>query len=194
MTTSIDHRLDSQNHPDFQLQALASRPIIRHLRLLVKSSSYPVTNELPYHAKTVAFNIILDSVSNVEDPVSLTALLDSPGQTLSSDIEQLLDLGLHQADRHGSRGIPIPALINHAKVETDNVAIFQDPFGRRNAMNYFIVHGNANTSGKPVVALESRLCAELFNPLFGELIDLAGAHPWLGHLDHLLEDLSHNSA
>lgn len=128
MTTCVNHRFDRQNHPHLELQALAFWPVIRHLRLLVEGSSYPVTNELPYHAKTMAFNIILDGVSNVEDPVSFTALLDPLGQALSSHVEQLLNLGFDRADRYGSRGIPVPALINDAKIQSDDVALFQDPF------------------------------------------------------------------
>ena len=92
MTTSIDHRFNSQNHSHFELQAFAFRPVVRHLRLFVKGSTYPVTNELPYHAKTKAFNIILDSVSNVEDSIPFAALLDPLEEPFSSDIEKLLNL------------------------------------------------------------------------------------------------------
>ena len=128
MTTSIDHRLNSYNHPHFKLHAFAFWAVIRHLRLFVKGSTYPVTNELPYHAKTVAFNIILDSVSNVENAVSFTALRDSLSQALSSYIEQLLDLWLYGANSHRTRRIAIPTLINDAKVQTYDVAAFQNPF------------------------------------------------------------------
>ena len=76
----------------------------------MERSTYTVTNELPYHAITEAFNIILDRVSNVKDPVPFAALLDSLAQALPGDIEQLLGLRLNLADRYGTRRIPIPTL------------------------------------------------------------------------------------
>ena len=128
MTPDIDHALNGQNHPHLQQQSLALGAVIGNLRLLVKRSSYPVTNELPYHAKTKAFNIILDGVSNVEDPVAFLALLNPLIEALTGHIEQLLDLGLHPSDRYRTRRIPIPTLISHAKIEADDIALSQDPF------------------------------------------------------------------
>ena len=85
MTSGIDHRFNGKNHPYFELRPTAFWTEIGDLRLFVKGLTYTVTNELPYHAKSEAFNIILDSVSNVKNPISFAALRDSALQTLFRD-------------------------------------------------------------------------------------------------------------
>jgi hypothetical protein len=75
--TGIDHRLNRQNHTGFESETFSTRPIVWDLRFLMECPAYSVADELPYHAVSKAFNILLHSVPNVENAISFTGFSDS---------------------------------------------------------------------------------------------------------------------
>src|SRR6266702_4257764 len=55
----INHGLDRENHPSFQLYPSSGQAVIGHLRTLVQVLSNTVTDKVTYYRKAFRFNIYL---------------------------------------------------------------------------------------------------------------------------------------
>lgn len=188
MTTQVNHGFDGEDHPHFELQPPVFLTEIRDLRIFVKSSSDTVTDELPYHAETKAFNIILDSQTNVENPIPFAALVDPSHHPLVRHFDELAGFLRDVSYGYCSSGVSIPPLMTNAKVQSHNVAVFQNSTIRRKTMNHFFVHGNTQRPGKSAVAFKCRLHTQLLAPPFGVPIQLSSRDPGARQKLELIEN------
>ena len=64
-------------------------------------------------------------------------------------------------DRESPRAVTVEPVDKRAHIDLYDVALFENPILRGNAMNDFIIDADAGTAGEAAVAEERRLCAAL---------------------------------
>src|SRR6266849_4928355 len=92
------HGLDGQHHAGLEGLSPPGLSEIRHLRLLVQRSAYPVPHEGAHHADAVALAVALHGLRDVADPVAHAALHDGLVEALAGDVQELLDPGRNGPD------------------------------------------------------------------------------------------------
>ena len=87
-----------------------------------------MTAELAHDAVVVGLGESLNRRRDVGDEVSRHGLLNRAIQALLGDFHELGDFGRNLADGNRHGGVAIVAVVNHAEVESNDVAIFEEAF------------------------------------------------------------------
>src|SRR5690606_11580878 len=73
----VDHRLNRYNQSFDQLEAAVLFAVIGNFRRLMKLRPSPVTYQLTDNGKTFCFNVFLDGISYIANPVSINSFFDA---------------------------------------------------------------------------------------------------------------------
>src|SRR5256885_5300233 len=74
----IHHRLNRENHAFSQSRAVSAGAVVGDLRLFVQPRSDAMPNELPHHAESRGFHMLLHRSTNIADGVADPGLLNAP--------------------------------------------------------------------------------------------------------------------
>src|SRR5262249_48147571 len=119
---------------------------------------------------------------------------DPRPETLAADVEQGLQLGLDRPDRQSDSRIAVPALVLHAAVERDDVAVLELAIGRdlpralgelaaaRDPVDDLLVDRDADDRGIAAIAEEAGLAAELLHLRVRGLVELVRGDARLHHV------------
>src|SRR5580658_9197727 len=157
----IYHRLNRENHAFAQTGTLAAGSEVRDLRFFVQLGPDTVSHELANDTEAVGFYKFLHGRTDIADRVADSCLLDALVQRSFSYFEQLANFRLDRLIHRDCDGsVAVVSIENHAAIDGNDVARFQHPFFRRNAMHDFFVHRGAKHARIIVITLECGLRAQ----------------------------------
>src|SRR5687768_15727970 len=84
----VDHRLNGKYHPRNDLYSLSTLPVVWNFWLFMKIFANSMPHQLPYDAVSEAFNIMLNRMRYISDPVSDFCLRNRQKKGLVSAFEQ----------------------------------------------------------------------------------------------------------
>src|ERR1700719_3300028 len=123
----------------------------------MKRPADAVSAKLTHDPVIIGLGQLLNGSRNVGKKISGDRLLNSPVQALFCDFNETFDFGsnLAHGDSHGR--IAVIPIVDDAKVEADDISLFQHTFRRGDTMNDLLINGNAEARGKPAITFECRL-------------------------------------
>src|SRR5579872_1820752 len=164
----VHHRLDRNHHSFAQLGTVTARAIVRNLGFFVQVRADSVSHKLAHYAESGGFDMFLHRRAHVADGIANHGILNPAVERLFGYRQQLLQFFLYRvADRNRDRRVAIVAVQNHAAIDRNNVAFFQDPFFRRDAVHDLVIHRRAEHARVIVVSLERGLGAKFDDFIFG---------------------------
>src|SRR5262245_37676183 len=147
VTSSIDHRLDGQNHPFLQSNPAVRLTIIWHRRFLMQLFTDAMTDEGADNRVARALCGLLNRKTEIPQPLSVLKLFNASIQRLLRNLHQTLGFVTHLSHPNRHRRLTIEAFANHPVVQTDDVSLTQRSMGR-NSMDNFLIDRYAKTSWK----------------------------------------------
>src|SRR4029077_7873630 len=182
-SADVNHRLNRQRHPSFQLRTTAAFPVICNLWLLMHFSSNPVSNEFRYDGKTKAARFILNFSADVANAPAFAGRANSAGQRIFRYAQQLVGTFVNDSHWHSSRVVPYPTIPKDSNIDFYNIAILNPPMAA-DAVHHFVIERNANVSGKYAVpeaiaekcAFHMRIAHEVCCPFIDFFCRNARAH------------------
>src|SRR5829696_350242 len=171
----VDHRLDGQDHALLERRALARRPEVRDLRVLMHVAADAVADELADDRKALLLDRGLHRVRDIAEAVADVALLDSIEQGLLRGAQEALGHRRYRADRDRDRRVGHPAVLDDADVDRQDVAP-PELVRARDAVHDHRVRRRADRSREASVALEGRLGAVGADELLRRVVQLGGGH------------------
>src|SRR5207247_4150336 len=115
-------------------------------------------------------------VRHVREATVGPALLDGPIQALAGDVQELLHLRGHRADRQRERTVGVVPLDDTPEVQPDDVARADLAAGRRYAVHDLLVDRNADRRREPAIALEGGRGALAVAVRLDVLVDVERGH------------------
>ena len=89
-------------------------------------------------------------------------------------------------DDKGLGVIANPTIDNRTRIDRDDIAIFEDDIGARNAVDHHVIHRGADGGGKAAISFERRGSACFGDAPLGGRVELGRAHAWpYKRTDHL---------
>src|SRR5215204_1601362 len=139
---------------------------------------HTVTHKHTHNRHIVRFNVLLDCVTNIAEPIARLGLLDSTHQCVVCNGQQLLRfLGtLTDDERRGRIGDVSIAL--RGDVHFYHVALL-DLSGPGDAVDYLLVHRNADVAGETEITLRGGDRATFAELIGSNSVEVCRAHPGL---------------
>ncbi len=123
----VHHRLDGEHVALLELHAPPRGPVVGHLRILVHGGADPVAHVLAHDGEPGPLGDALDRGADVAEPVTLHHLVDRRLERPAGHLDEALRLVVDLADRHGHRGVGVPALDDRPAVDREDVALLRAP-------------------------------------------------------------------
>jgi hypothetical protein len=146
-----------------------------------------VPNELPDDAKTIAFDVILDSSRDINHSIADVCLGNPLVKRLFGHIHQLLRQHATASDCHRFRRVTNVTIVNYSNIKTYNVSELQDTWSSQTVDYLFIDRDTCVTGEFPAptgistmdIAQKCALCPVMVHSRSSELIYLRSGHAWL---------------
>ena len=139
----IYHGLDGDRHAPHQAGPVSRPSVVRHLRIFVHFSTYAVTDVLPYDRKAVCFDVFLNRVGDVRDPVAFPGILDAFEKALPGHGNESFRFLIAVADDKGRGAVSDVTVLCRTHIDAHDIAVLQHPFAWY-AVDELVVHRDAD--------------------------------------------------
>src|SRR5262249_29876481 len=105
----------------------------------------PMPAILAHYRAALTLDIVANCAADIKHVIIRADRRDTSPQCLLRDLQKMPCRSIHGSYRHGDGGIAMPAVHDGAKVDGDDVAVFQCP-PPGNPMHDLIIYGGADDS------------------------------------------------
>ena len=137
--THRDHRLDSENHTNLELNTKPAVTIIGYIGFFVHLAPNAMTHVLTNHTIAMLLSMGLNSIADVAKVIAGNSLLDCKSQAIARNFEQRLAIVGDMADSKRPGIVANPSVDRSSRINRDDIALAQNAIARGNTVNYFVV-------------------------------------------------------
>ena len=190
--TEVDHGFDGDGHAGLEL-GFDFATIVGDVGFLVQRTSDAVADKFADDAVTVGDDEVFDGFGDVMDAVTGAGLVDANRERFLGFLEKPGRGRRDFADGNCRGSVADPAVQDNADIEFDDVGVL-NASGAADAMDNFVVNGNADVAGESAVVEEGAASAALVDEPGNEFINLAGGNTWDDGKGGFFEDFTGRAA
>ena len=193
-SAQIHHGFDGNDHPAVESGSAACGTEIGNVGIFVEIDADAVTDILSDGGAAVPDAPCVDRGTDITDSRAVPDLSHAHFKALSGNFDELFRLLGDFADREGIGIVAVVAVDERADVDLDDIALLQDFVRGRDAVDDFVIDGDAGRTGETAVTEEGRLCAALFDIVTDPIVNHFGGYAGLYEFSSELKSLTGNSA
>jgi len=169
----VDHRLDGEGHAGHEGGGFAAGTEVGDLGFLVEAAADAVADEFADDGEASGFDEFLDGAAEVGEFAAGAGPVDGLVEGLLGDGEEAFGFVGNFASGDGGGVVADEAAFDDADVDLDDVSGL-DAAGAADAVDDFLVDGDADLAGEAAVAEKGAFAVVLAHELGGEFVDFAG--------------------